>query len=67
MSELTFEEAVIKLEQIVKKMENDKLPLNESIELYEKGIKLSAFCKQKLDDAKLKIESFGDESETKAE
>lgn len=64
MSEMTFEEAVIKLEQVVKKMENDKLPLDESIELYERGIKLSAFCKKKLEDAKLKIETLG---ETKQE
>lgn len=59
MADLTFEDAVLKLEQVVKKMENDKLSLNESIELYERGVKLSAFCKQKLDEAKLKIESFG--------
>ncbi len=66
MSEPTFEEAVLKLEQVVKKMESDKLTLDESIELYEKGVKLSAFCKKKLDEAKLKIESFN-ESEAPAE
>lgn len=54
MSEMTFEEAVIKLEQVVKKMENDKLPLDESIELYERGIKLSAFCKKSLRTLSLK-------------
>lgn len=66
MAEITFEEAVLKLEQVVKKMESDKLTLDESIDLYEKGVKLSAFCKKKLDEAKLKIESFG-ENEPKAE
>ena len=58
MAEMTFEEAVVKLDHIVKKMENEKLTLDESIKLYESGVKLSAFCKNKLENAKIKIESF---------
>ena len=54
--ELTFEEALGKLEKIVQKLEEGKAPLSESMELFEEGVGLARFCSRKLDEAKRKIE-----------
>ena len=52
---LTYEQALKKLENIINKLNEGSIPLDESISLYEEGIKLSEFCMKKLDDAKQKI------------
>ncbi|NLB64801.1 MAG: exodeoxyribonuclease VII small subunit [Fibrobacter sp.] len=54
--ELTFEEALDNLEKIVDDLEEGKLKLEESLELFEKGIELSRFCQKKLEEAEGKIE-----------
>ena len=51
-----FEKAFAELEQIVKRLESEELPLDESLELFEKGIRLSRFCNQKLEEVEKKIE-----------
>jgi len=51
-----FEQAFAELEQIVKRLEGEELPLDESLELFEKGIRLSRFCNQKLEEVEKKIE-----------
>jgi len=51
-----FEQAFAELEQIVKRLESEELPLDESLELFEKGISLSRFCNQKLEEVEKKIE-----------
>jgi len=51
-----FERAFQELEQIVKRLESEELPLDESLELFEKGIRLSRFCNQKLEEIEKKIE-----------
>jgi exodeoxyribonuclease VII small subunit len=51
-----FEQAFAELEQIVKRLESEELPLDESLELFEKGIRLSRFCNQKLEEIEKKIE-----------
>ena len=56
----SFEENIMELEQIVSKLENGNCGLDESIELYSKGLKLSAECKKQLDVAKQKIENIAD-------
>ncbi|MBQ7132841.1 MAG: exodeoxyribonuclease VII small subunit [Oscillospiraceae bacterium] len=43
------------LEEIVSKLESSELSLDESVELYTKGVKLSAQCRKSLDEANLKI------------
>lgn len=43
------------LQQIVEKLEAGSLPLEESLKLYEEGVKLTAFCDKELKGAKLKI------------
>ena len=52
---LTYEQALKKLEDIINKLNEGSIPLDESIALYEEGIKLSEFCMKKLDNAKQKI------------
>ena len=50
--EKTFEEIMLELEQIVKELENDNLPLEEALQKYQKGIELSKVCHDKLSQAK---------------
>lgn len=52
---LTYEQALKKLEDIINKLNEGSIPLDESIALYEDGIKLSELCMKKLDNAKQKI------------
>ncbi len=55
MSELTFESAMKRLEEITALLESGGLTLEESTKCYEEGVKLSKFCSEKLENAKLKI------------
>ena len=64
MSEITFERAVKELEKITIALESGEFGLEESIKYYEKGIKLAAFCSQKLKEAELKIEQLSDINNT---
>ena len=50
-----FEELIEKLEAITNKLENDKLSLDESVSLFEEGMKLSKKCNTKLEEAEKKI------------
>lgn len=52
---INFEDAMIKLEDIVMKLENGNLPLDESIEEFEQAVKLIRFCEEKLSTAKQKV------------
>jgi exodeoxyribonuclease VII small subunit len=52
----TFEQALQQLEQIVQKLEKGDLALEESLKLYEEGIRLSRLCHAKLEEAEGKIE-----------
>lgn len=52
---LTFEAALARLEEIVGKMESGNAMLDESLSLYEEGVKLIQFCSKALDDAEQKV------------
>lgn len=58
----TFEESLDQLEAIVRKLEDGDLPLEESLELFEKGVKLSRECKERLVRAERRIEVLMKES-----
>lgn len=58
---MKFEEAVLKLNEIVEKLENGELSLEDSIKLYQEGIELSMSCKKEIENAKVKITQFNDE------
>ncbi len=51
-----FEKAFEQLESIVRRLEGEELPLDESLKLFEQGIGLSRFCHQKLEEVEKKIE-----------
>ena len=53
---LKFETAIGRLEEIVDKMESGKMELEESLALFEEGIKLVRLCSAKLEEAKKKVE-----------
>jgi len=51
-----FEKSFQQLESIVKRLESEELPLDESLQLFEEGIRLSRFCHQRLEEVEKKIE-----------
>ena len=53
---MSLEEAMARLEEIVKELENEKLPLEKSLKLYEEGVKLASKCAGELESAKRKIQ-----------
>ena len=56
LSTLNFEDALKRLEDIVRKLESGDVPLDQSIELYSEGEKLRGLCQQRLEAAQAKIE-----------
>ena len=58
VSSLSFEEALMELETIVKGLETGESPLENSISSYERGIQLKIHCENKLCDAQEKIEKI---------
>ncbi len=52
---LTFEKALEELEALVARMEDGKLPLEESLAAYQRGAELVKFCESKLTDAQARI------------
>ncbi len=56
MAAIKFEDALARLETIVAELEKGDLPLNDSLKMFEEGIKLSKTCLKMLDDAERKVE-----------
>jgi exodeoxyribonuclease VII small subunit len=55
LEKLSFEEAFKELEETVHRLEGGGLTLDESIALFERGMRLAEHCGQKLNDAELKV------------
>lgn len=55
---LSFEEALQKLENIVKDLEGGRIKLDDAVEAYEKAVALKKICEEKLQKAQLKIEKI---------
>lgn len=55
MEEMTFEQAMKRLEEIVTQLEAGEAPLDKSMALFEEGTKLSAFLSKTLDEAEQKV------------
>lgn len=53
---LRFEEVLARFEQIVHRLEEGNLSLDESLNLFEQGVKLSKICSQRLNEAQRRIE-----------
>lgn len=52
---MTFEEAMLSLEDIVKKLESGGLSLDESLSSFEEAVKLVRFCNEKLESAEQRV------------
>ena len=57
---LSFETALAELETIVERLERGDVALEASIEIYQRGSQLRAFCDEKLRDAQMRIEKISD-------
>ena len=51
-----FEAGIEELERIVKEMESGDLPLERALQLFEKGMELSAACRKQLEEAETRVE-----------
>ena len=58
-----FESAIAELESIVKTLEDGDLPLERSLELFERGVRLSRFCHARLEEAERRIEILSERGE----
>ena len=56
--DLHFEDAIERLEKIIEKMENERVPLEEMLKDYEEGTKLLSVCKEKINIAREKVEKI---------
>jgi exodeoxyribonuclease VII small subunit len=61
--ERTFEQAHAELEQIVERLERGQVPLDEALELWQRGEELHAFCRAKLDAAEGQVEELARRAE----
>lgn len=64
---MKFEEAMKQLEDTVKKLESGETTLEESMELFEKGVSLSRTCQKLLNEAQLKVTKLISESDEEVE
>lgn len=55
---MDFEKKLSRLEEIVSKMEKGDATLEESLKIFEEGVKLSRECHQKLNEAELKVKKL---------
>jgi exodeoxyribonuclease VII small subunit len=58
MAEKTFEQAISELEKIVEELEQGELSLEDSIKKFEKGMKLSKLCNDKLNQVEQKLKKL---------
>jgi exodeoxyribonuclease VII small subunit len=63
IEDLTFEEAFAELEQVVSRLEDGGLTLEESLAAFERGQALAAYCSRQLDEAELKIRQMTPEGD----
>lgn len=63
--DVSFEDSLNKLEEIVEKLEKGELNLDEALKLYEEGMHYSDQCLEKLNESKQKVEKLARESEQK--
>ena len=59
-----FEEQLDELDSIVAALEEGKLPLDEALALYERGMKLAQACQRRLDEADLRVSALRANAET---
>tara|TARA_Y200000002_G_scaffold302603_1_gene257936 strand:+ start:70 stop:318 length:249 start_codon:yes stop_codon:yes gene_type:complete len=57
----TFESAMAELEQLVEKMEDGELTLDESLRAFERGVVLTRLCQNELKNAELKVQQLNND------
>jgi exodeoxyribonuclease VII small subunit len=62
-----FEKSFSQLQQLIQKLENSELPLDEALQLYEEGKRLSALCSSILENAQLRLTQLSEASTTQEE
>lgn len=62
LDSISFEQAMERLEEVVKELEKGEVPLDEAIRLFGEGNKLALFCRQKLDWAEQQVEMLVQEN-----
>ena len=58
LENLTFEDALAQLENIVRELEGGRIKLDDAVQAYEKASALKKFCEERLKNAELKIEKI---------
>lgn len=66
IEEMSFEEAMAELEQVVAKLESGQAPLDDSIDLYERGAALKDHCGDRLHQAELRVRKIIPDSDGRA-
>jgi exodeoxyribonuclease VII small subunit len=56
LKDLSYEEAIKKLEEIVRRLEDTDIPLEESLSSFQEGVALSRYCREKLAEIEFKVE-----------
>lgn len=64
--EQTFDEAMKDLEQIVQKLEQGDVPLEEALDKFQEGIKLSRYCRGIVEEAEKTVTNMANEEHTDA-
>ena len=57
-SKPSFEHALTRLEEIIEKIEGEQLPLDDMVDCYEEGMKLLFSCRERIQQAKLRVETL---------
>jgi exodeoxyribonuclease VII small subunit len=60
---MNFESAFIALQEVITKLENSELPLEEALQLYEEGQRLSALCTSILEAAQLRVNTIAENNQ----
>lgn len=58
MTRETFEDALSQLEEVVKRLEDDSVGLEEALKLFERGVKLSRRCRTQLTQVEARVEQL---------
>ena len=58
IEDMSFEEALAALEEVVRNLEGGQVPLEKSIDLYERGEALRKRCEDRLKDAEMRVEKI---------
>jgi len=63
-TDMTYEKAAAELDNIIVKLEDGQLPLEETLVLYERGQQLAQLCTEMLEKAELRIRTLTEEKQT---